>query len=282
VPEQLALDQAGGDRRAVEGDEGAVARPLQRWIARASRSLPVPVSPRISTGVSVPRPDARAPTGPAPPGCASARARRAPRPRRRGCARVLLLLVAQPREQQPLLGVLEREPEDLPVGLDLLDHRLRVHLAALRSRVMMPSERPAACSGTTMQACPGGRSSTPSKGSPSPWRWSSSVKARALRVSSASRRVGKSARARLCSRTLPASLPRAARTTRAVLEREDRGEVVGGEAGDPVEAAAQQVVEALLGARRSRGSGNAGRSGAARRIGGGHPDRPGPASPKCQ
>ena len=50
VAEQLALDQLGRDRRAVDLDERLVARAaLSRWMARAMSSLPVPRSPVIST-----------------------------------------------------------------------------------------------------------------------------------------------------------------------------------------------------------------------------------------
>ena len=50
VAEQLALEQRLGERRAVDGDE----RPRRAagcgwWMARATSSLPVPLSPRIST-----------------------------------------------------------------------------------------------------------------------------------------------------------------------------------------------------------------------------------------
>ena len=63
-----------GKRRAVERDEGLLRpRGSSAWMARASRSLPVPVSPRMSTGVSRRRhlPRAAEP-GPASPGCAGA------------------------------------------------------------------------------------------------------------------------------------------------------------------------------------------------------------------
>ena len=46
VPEELALEQAGRNRGAVQLDERARDRRLLRlWIARAISSLPVPVSP---------------------------------------------------------------------------------------------------------------------------------------------------------------------------------------------------------------------------------------------
>ena len=44
VTEELALDQRVGQRAAVDRDEGAVA-PDSAWTARASSSLPVPLSP---------------------------------------------------------------------------------------------------------------------------------------------------------------------------------------------------------------------------------------------
>ena len=54
VPEQLALQQTGGDSRAVEFDERACMSPaFRRWMALAISSFPVPVSPRINTVASV-------------------------------------------------------------------------------------------------------------------------------------------------------------------------------------------------------------------------------------
>ena len=50
VAEQLALDERLGDGRAVEGDERLLARSERSWSARATSSLPVPVSPWTSTG----------------------------------------------------------------------------------------------------------------------------------------------------------------------------------------------------------------------------------------
>ena len=50
VAEQRALDQLAGNRREVDGDERRVRRARDsRWMSRASSSLPVPLSPRIST-----------------------------------------------------------------------------------------------------------------------------------------------------------------------------------------------------------------------------------------
>ena len=50
VAEELGLEQVLRDRRAVDRDEGArSARSLSAWIARATSSLPVPLSPAIST-----------------------------------------------------------------------------------------------------------------------------------------------------------------------------------------------------------------------------------------
>ena len=54
VAEELALDEAGRDRAAVDLDERAAgAAALRLWIARAKSSLPEPVSPAISTVESV-------------------------------------------------------------------------------------------------------------------------------------------------------------------------------------------------------------------------------------
>ena len=53
VAEELALEEALGHRGAVDGDEGALARRrLRSWIARATSSLPVPLSPVTSTVAS--------------------------------------------------------------------------------------------------------------------------------------------------------------------------------------------------------------------------------------
>ena len=52
MPEEFALQQAGGNGGAVELDEGAVFAPAQAVKARAINSLPVPVSPRIRTVAS--------------------------------------------------------------------------------------------------------------------------------------------------------------------------------------------------------------------------------------
>ena len=54
VAEQLALDQALGQRPAVDPDEGAGgARSSGGASAAATSSLPVPLSPTIRTGASV-------------------------------------------------------------------------------------------------------------------------------------------------------------------------------------------------------------------------------------
>ena len=50
VPEELALEQLLRDGRRVDRHEGPVARALRAWIARATSSLPTPVSPVMSTG----------------------------------------------------------------------------------------------------------------------------------------------------------------------------------------------------------------------------------------
>ena len=50
MAEELALEQLARDRGAVDGDEGPALRAGSRaWIARATSSLPVPLSPVIST-----------------------------------------------------------------------------------------------------------------------------------------------------------------------------------------------------------------------------------------
>ena len=59
VAEELALEQRLGDRAAVDRDERRVGAPLARWMARASSSLPVPLSPWMSTLASVAPPAAR-------------------------------------------------------------------------------------------------------------------------------------------------------------------------------------------------------------------------------
>ena len=49
-PEELVLDQSRRERGAVHGHQRALAgEGLRSWTARATSSLPVPVSPRIST-----------------------------------------------------------------------------------------------------------------------------------------------------------------------------------------------------------------------------------------
>ena len=53
VAEQLALEQRLGHRGAVDRDERAGRCRLRWWIARATSSLPVPLSPVISTVASV-------------------------------------------------------------------------------------------------------------------------------------------------------------------------------------------------------------------------------------
>ena len=53
VSEELAVDDACGERRAVALDEGTCRRPLQACRARATTPLPVPVSPVMSTVASV-------------------------------------------------------------------------------------------------------------------------------------------------------------------------------------------------------------------------------------
>ena len=53
VPEQLALDQRRRQRGAVHAHERPPAAALRLCTARANSSLPVPVSPRITTEASV-------------------------------------------------------------------------------------------------------------------------------------------------------------------------------------------------------------------------------------
>ena len=53
VAEQLGLGERLRDRRQLTATNGPVRRPLAPWISRAITSLPVPVSPRISTLASV-------------------------------------------------------------------------------------------------------------------------------------------------------------------------------------------------------------------------------------
>ena len=54
VAEELALDEVLGDGAAVDGDERARSRGCERrWSSRAMSSLPVPVSPVMSTLMSV-------------------------------------------------------------------------------------------------------------------------------------------------------------------------------------------------------------------------------------
>ena len=54
VAEQLALDQVGRNRAAVEHHERArLRRASSSWIARATSSLPVPVSPWMTTETSI-------------------------------------------------------------------------------------------------------------------------------------------------------------------------------------------------------------------------------------
>ena len=54
VPEELTLDEVLGDGAAVDDDERPVRRGCERrWISRAMSSLPVPVSPVMSTEMSV-------------------------------------------------------------------------------------------------------------------------------------------------------------------------------------------------------------------------------------
>jgi hypothetical protein len=52
VTEELALEEGAGERGAVERAEGPVAARREAWMARATSSLPAPVSPRTSTPAS--------------------------------------------------------------------------------------------------------------------------------------------------------------------------------------------------------------------------------------
>ena len=52
VAEELRVDQLAGNGAAIDADERPAGRSLRLWIARATTSLPVPVSPKISTGTS--------------------------------------------------------------------------------------------------------------------------------------------------------------------------------------------------------------------------------------
>ncbi len=53
VAEELALQEVLGDGAAVDADEGLLPRAPALWMARATTSLPVPLSPVMSTGTSV-------------------------------------------------------------------------------------------------------------------------------------------------------------------------------------------------------------------------------------
>ena len=54
VAEQLALEQPLGQRAAVDARRTAARRAaIRSWMARATSSLPVPLSPRMSTAASV-------------------------------------------------------------------------------------------------------------------------------------------------------------------------------------------------------------------------------------
>jgi len=53
MPEQLGLEQIVRNRSAVDLDERPMARLECAWMLRATRSLPTPLSPRISTIASV-------------------------------------------------------------------------------------------------------------------------------------------------------------------------------------------------------------------------------------
>src|SRR5436309_14244247 len=53
VTEQFIVEEVFIQGCAVEATKGLSRRMLFVWIARATRSLPVPVSPRISTGSSL-------------------------------------------------------------------------------------------------------------------------------------------------------------------------------------------------------------------------------------
>ncbi len=52
VTEELALEEVLRHRRAVDGDERPRGRALRAWMALATSSLPVPLSPVMSTVVS--------------------------------------------------------------------------------------------------------------------------------------------------------------------------------------------------------------------------------------
>jgi hypothetical protein len=53
MPEQLALQHALGVAPQSTATKGPALRPLAAWIARATNSLPVPLSPTTSTVASV-------------------------------------------------------------------------------------------------------------------------------------------------------------------------------------------------------------------------------------
>ena len=50
MAEKLGFQQVFGQGRAVDGDKGAVVSFALRWMARATNSLPVPLSPSIKDG----------------------------------------------------------------------------------------------------------------------------------------------------------------------------------------------------------------------------------------
>ena len=181
--------------------KGWSARGLQRWMARASRSLPVPVSPRMQHRRvrlrHLPRPPRQLAHRRAPARLQDALRVAAPAAARAAWrARGPAGAAARGRPAAPRSGApwpasarTPRPAPPPPAGRS----RTRRGPASARRSVRSPAH-----SGTTMQECPAGRSSTPSNGSPSPCAWSSSVKARARRVSSASRTLGKSASFSTC------------------------------------------------------------------------------------
>jgi hypothetical protein len=125
VAEQLALEQVRGDRGAVEGDERALGAGAPA-VDRAGEALLAGAGLAEDQHRGVGRGDLAGLGREGPHDRAVRALEHAVGLGLLVEARVgvLALLGAQALEREPLLGVLEREAEDLPVGLDEVDDRL--------------------------------------------------------------------------------------------------------------------------------------------------------------
>ena len=282
VAEELALEEGGGDGGAVEGDEGAVGAGAPA-VDRAGEAL--------LAGAGL----AEEEHGGVGDGDLAGLGGEGPDLRALGAledavdlglgvelAGVLLFLLAQALEGEALFGVLEGEAEDLAVGLDELDDGLRVGLAGGAVEGHDAEGAAGGVEGDDHAGVAGGEVEHAVEGvavAVAVVVLGEGAGAAGLQGLAQGREVGEleAVLADLAGEVAPGG----ADDERLVLQGEDGGEVVGGEAADPVEAAAQEVVDGGVAGEVDEGAEVGGHGGG--EFGGAHAGGSlGRAAPKCQ